>query len=785
MILLKKAIRSMWGNKRAYLACIVLISIGLMMYIAMGVTVERLGISVEDYYRDYRMPDGFARVRAIPAGAAATLLRVDGIEDVRLRHVHEARVVMPGADKIITLRLISVPDVRVEPFVSNVALNRGGELTFDNDVWAFAEFIDVHGLDIGDNVTIILGGREHMLNIAGTAHSPEYIYMVRGIGEILPDAETFSVAYMAAASLGNLLGRQGVYNDIAFTLRHGYTFDDVRPLLEDALSRYGLIALYERDEQISASMVRAELDSMAAMSGTIPMVFMFMAIVILYLMLRRVIEQDRTQIGTLKALGYSNAKILAHYLFYGVATGAIGSAVGVVLGYLMAGVYADLLLQFFDLPYLVESPMLAYSATALAIGVIGGAAGAFMGAGSVIKLLPAEAMRPAAPKPIRHDIMRALPFLRYILTSFGFMSVRSIMRSKVRSAFVAVGIMFSFGMLAFMGSFNNMIDVMMLNQYTRIQLYDMRITFETNVPRRQAIEDILRVNYVTHAEGILEIPVELHNRNLRAGTMLTGLQAYSELYRIYDHQLQANIPPSRYGLVLSNMLAESLEAVPGNVLMVSSPFLTHDIELVVTGIANMSMGRSAYLELDALAEVLNMRGQVNGVIFNTDNPAYMREFALYGANITFLEDTRSTLHAYLEFLEPYAMLIYMMQALAVLVAVAIIYNVSTISLSERKREYATLRVLGVQVNEVTEIMALEYWILCIVGIGLGIPFTYLMKVALASSFEMEGFAFPTDTPPEAFAMAAAGCAIAVALSNRTAKKVISKFDMVETLKERD
>lgn len=785
MILLRKAIRSMWGNKRAYIACIVLISIGLMMYIALGVTADSLTASVEKYYSEHRMADGFARVQAIPSGAAATIRRIDGIEDVELRHVQEVRVVIPDSDKIIILRLKSVPNQRDTTYINYVGLHSGSDLRFDSDIWVAEEFLEIHNLEIDDNVTVIIGGQERRLNIVGTAFSPEYIYMVRGLDEMLPDPETFSVAYMATSALGNLLGRSGVYNDVVFTLSHGYTFEDVEIELENALARYGLTHLYAREYQISASLIQVQLDSMTAMTGSIPAVFMFMAIVILYLMLRRVIEQDRMQIGTLKAFGYSNGAILAHYMFYGAATGALGGLLGSIVGYFSAGAMSDMLGEFFKIPYSADSPMLTYIVTSFAIGILSGSAGAFMGASSILKLNPAEAMRAPAPKLIKHDILKVLPFLRHILTSFGLMSVRSIMRSKVRSAFVAVGIMFSFGILAFAGSYNNMIDAMMLNQYTRIQLYDMKIDFSAKVPQTHALEDMRRVNYVTHAEALLEIPVELRNRNLRNGTLIVGIQADSKLYMIYDYQLDVNIPPSHSGLVLSSMLADSLEAQVGDILTASSPFLERDIELIVTDIANMSMGANAFMEINALASAFNMRGLASSVIFSTDNPSYMRNFALSGANIAALEDTRSTLYRYIEFLEPYAVMIYMIQALGILVAVAIIYNVSTISLSERKREYATLRVLGVQVKEVGEIMSLEYWILCVVGIVLGIPFTSLMKNALASSFELEGFSYPTDTPPEAFVMAAVGCVIAVALSNYSAKNIIRKFDMVETLKERE
>jgi putative ABC transport system permease protein len=117
--------------------------------------------------------------------------------------------------------------------------------------------------------------------------------------------------------------------------------------------------------------------------------------------------------------------------------------------------------------------------------------------------------------------------------------------------------------------------------------------------------------------------------------------------------------------------------------------------------------------------------------------------------------------------------------------VAIIYNVSTISLSERQREYATLRVMGMQVNEVSSIMNFEFWLLCFFGIALGFPLTILLKEMMANMIHVEMFTFPTYTPPLAYIIGIAGCVAAVKIANMSAAGRIRKLDMVEVLKERE
>jgi putative ABC transport system permease protein len=126
-----------------------------------------------------------------------------------------------------------------------------------------------------------------------------------------------------------------------------------------------------------------------------------------------------------------------------------------------------------------------------------------------------------------------------------------------------------------------------------------------------------------------------------------------------------------------------------------------------------------------------------------------------------------------------------MEFMAIIVAFAIIYNTSTVSLSERKREYATLRVMGMQIKEVAQIMNIEHWILCIMGMVLGIPFTRLLKIAVKEMVDVDLFTFPVSTEMTAYIGGAAGCILAVIIANKTSEKYIKKFDMVEVLKERE
>lgn len=783
MILFKKALRSIWNNKNSYFACIILISIGVMIYVSLGVSVKDLDSSKTKYYKDYRLADIFATVSSIPKTEENTLLKIEGIEDVQFRHIYDAKVNMPNNNKLITIRLISY-DTSTPNHINEI-IRTGNDFYSENDILISKQFLEIHNLNIGDSINIIIDGKEKNFNICGTAESPEYVYTIKDAKEMIPDPSTFSVAYIPLENLADLINKHDIYNDINFILKDGYTYSDVKVILEDELNKFGLQQIIEQKDQISVAMLDAEIKSNTSMTTTIPFVFIFIAVIILYIMLKRVIEQDRIQIGTLKAFGYTNTKIVNHYLFYGLITGFLGGLLGNIVGYFLAGTFSDMYKTFFSLPLITKSSVTKYILVGFSISILSGLFGAYMGVKGITKLLPSEAMRPVAPKATSQNFIKYFPFLKYILNSNGYMALRNISRNKFRSVFIVMGITFSFGILAFIGSFPTMIDTLILNQYTKVQLYDAKVNFNTSVNYTEAIESIINIDGVKNTEGLLEIPVQLKNKHKKQSIMITGIPYDSQFYKIYDDDKRINILPSKKGIILSSKLAKDLQAKKGDILYIKSNISKDDIKIIVDDIVTQNLGSSCYMELNYLSEIFNLSKTATSVILKTDDINYLKDFLEESKNVGYIEDKKSSVEKYKDYLELSNYMLNVMSLMGIIVAFAIIYNTATISLSERKREFATLRVIGMQIEQVGSIMSFEYWILSFCGIVLGFPFTSILKQTVSNLMEMDMFSLPTYTPPSAYLIGLIGCILAVLISNLMSINKIKYFDMVEVLKERE
>jgi len=785
VILLKKALRGIWRNKRAYIACILLQALGIAVFIAFRMLYINLQAARDTMYETQRFADVFASVVSVSAAEVRSLEAVEGIARVDARLVADARVIMeelPG--KIITLKLHSYDPAKEQPL--NAFLLVSDTPAAGRELLVGDAFSQAHGLLPGDPLTLVLEGRQLTWEMAGAVQSPDYIYTISDVSQLLPDTSTFGIGYLPYDTLSAFTGKTGLYNQLSFLLEEGYDFDDVKYRLEDLLVPYGLDSLFERKDQPSNAMLSTEIDSTGAMATAIPMIFIAMAVIILYIMLKRIVEQERMQIGTLKAFGFSDSSIVLHYLVYGVLIGGLGGILGILAGGAMAAAMSEMYMVYFFMPSISAplSPGLVAVGFCIALG--SGALGAFMGSRSILRLLPGTAMRPPAPRIVKYDILARLPLLKRMLVYNGQMAVRNVSRSRFRSLFVAVGVAFSFSIIAFTSSYGDMMDTLTVDQFTKVQRYDLKVTLSHPTGYRNAVEAAYGMEEVRLAEAILEVPVQLRMRNLREDAVITAMAGDSSLYRIYDNQEDLTLAPPVGGAVLSRSLADKLGAKRGDILLAKTPYTgEREVPLPVMDIVQVNMGSAAYIELAGFCRLLEVPASANSVLVKTYNPeAVMRNLA-EAENVSALTDIAAEKRVYDDMLASYASMFLGMQLAGMGVAFAIITNTASISLSERKREYATLRVLGMHPREIGRITAFEYWLLAGVGMLMGMPLTRLIKTGLSQVIDPDLFSMPVDTAWPSFLTAAAGCMAAVYFSNRMTTRHIAKLDMVDVLKERE
>lgn len=788
-MLFRKMRRDLLEQKGAYAACIVVIAIGLMIYTSMSMVMDNLTLSRDSFYTGQNFSDGFAEIQAMPYNQVKNLQKIEGIETIQGRLVKDVRVIMEDSEENVYLRLVSV-DTSQAVVLNDVLLDEGIPLSdHDLNIWVDNKFFGANNLEINDELNLVIEGKIKTFRVVGTGKNPEFIYALRTMSELYPNPQTFGIGYIPLSVMKTLFQEKEAVNNLIFTLKPGTSFDDIKSLLEIELKPYGLKSLYSREDQISNVLLGQELDSLKAMAASIPLIFLSVAAMILYIMLKRMIEQQRTQLGTLKAFGYTKNEIMFHYLSFALVTGTAGGVIGGGCGFLLTGPFLSLYREYFNMPGMQPSFSLRYFFLSLLLATFFSLLAGYQSSRKMLALNPAEAMLPAAPPPGKNVILEKIRFFWNMLTVQGKMALRNIVRNKVRTAFLFIGIMFTFSLLALPWSFKIISDVMIFEQFEKVETYDIKIPLASPLNQAHVERELSGFPGVKTVETMAEIPVTLKNSWLEKAVVLLGIQSDSSLYHIVDSDGNF-VPVPDNGVLISERLADLLQAGTGTELTVESPLFNPPEKrksLRVVGVIPQTLGINAYMELSALQEFTGQGPLATSVILNIEEASIPLLINRYNDSpmINSIENRLGLLRQMKDLMASYSGTIYIMFIFGIVIGFAIIYNSSVITVSERSRELASMMVLGMTSKEVLEVITFEQWFISIFGMLAGIPLTKAFLIALSQSMGNDMFSLNPELTPDTLLVAFLITVASIVFAQRMAARKLSKLSLVEVLKSRE
>ena len=772
MILLKQAMRGLWRGKRNFAACIMLVALGVASYVGFIQAGHKLLATMNSMYKSQDFAEAFAHVGGIPEDGVYALRSLDGIEQVSATATVYARVLSEG-DNILNLNVISHDENNPAPLDRVLLLD--GKMPARGQIAVGRIFFEAQGLEFGQTLELSYGGRLIKAEVCGVVASPAYILESGDPSE--------GYAYMESEAIQTLSGSPKVYNALSFTLSPGGTFGDIEAPLSAALERYGLESLYSRHDHPNHYAAWMSFENFTMNANTISLLFFSVAVMVLYILMRRLIEQERTQIGTMKAFGIGNGSIIALYVGYGAIIGLSGWIIGTAFGIVIIEVFVAMYHTFLTMPPISWPLDLSVLATAFILAVLTGVIGAITGTRSALKLQPAEAMRPPAPPPIRHRARSRPSRLPFTLS----MALRGISRAKFRSGFIAGGLAISFSILTFMSSYKGITEDISLTEFTKVQLYDLRITLVAPQPHVPAVQSAQGLDGVTTAEGMLQLPVAFRKGHLEHESLAIGLERDGKLRRLYDSEKEAYMQVPQSGAIITNVLAEKLEAAPGDVILMTAD-ITGDEEYPVTvsGLIGTNEGYAAYLTLDNLCGILGAQNTVNSLMLTTSDTAAVKAGLDDARNVSAISDIaviQQIIQAELDASLGANLVIFAIMGLGV--AIAVIVSTASISLSERTREYATMRVLGSSPAEIGRTLMLEYLLLSAIavipGIPLSIGFLWMVKNVIIT----ETFSISMKIAPVHYIVSGVICLITSVLANLSSIRSIARMEMAHVLKERE
>lgn len=788
VMLWRKLLRDLRENWGANLACVLVIALGIMSFNAYHMAVDNLETARDKFYESCRFADGFATVKQMPAARLSRLEEIPGIDQVQGHLRQDVTVYMPEWGQNLTLRLVAF-DPEDAMGLNQVLQSQGpGIHEGSEEILLGVGFAKAHSLQAGDSLDIIYQGEKHALTMAGTGQSPEFVYLLPDSGAMFSDTARFDVAFMTREALEDLTGHEGLVNEIAFTLRPGVDFDQVQNQVEEILSPYDLYSLVSDKDQISNFMLAEEIRGVNATSNSIPAIFITIAVFILYLMLRRMVEQQRVQIGTMKAIGYGNTQIIFHFSLYGAFIGTAGAVLGSLTGILVSGAMTDMYKLYFNLPDLVNQTSLRYSLLSVAFAALPCFVAAFLGARSVLRLEPAQAMLPATPKRTRRLLIERVKEIWEPLGMMGRMALRNLFRNPGRSLFTLLGTSLAFAIMWFIFSYNLLIDLMIMNQLEIAQRYDFKVTLTQPAPARDLADSLMRLEGADIAEPLMYAAVTLRQGPYSEETSITGLPERSELYKILDKGEEIMpLPPE--GLVLSKSLAEKLHTKAGQLIYVESPYLAEPTQVYVADVAEQYFGMENFMSMERLGHLLGTGDSAGAAMIRTSGDRetvdQLEEKLLLAKGVAGVENKAAMKKMYDDLMAPMNSIIFSMTLVGVFTAFAVIYSTGTVSLSERQREISSSKVLGMTDQEIMILLMIENGVLSLLGGLLGVPLTKAMMLLMQRQFATELYSLPARLDPTGLVYSLICLGVALVLSMLAMMRRVRRLDLVVVLKTRE
>ncbi len=787
MTLYKKLFRDLLDHKGANIAAIIVIAIGLMMYTAFAMVTQTLEVSIDKFYADSKFPDGFVTVLSMPRSKIEDIKEIKGISKAEGRLKEDIRIQDNFATPSTETKYIRLASTNIDVgtyIVEEGRLPRAGQMEVAIDPM----FANANKLRVGDKIPIIAYGKKVDLSISAIGRSAENIYALRNSSEIYPDPIIFGVGFMDITSLEKLNGKTH-YTNVVFTIKEGADFEAIKRAVERELKPYGFISIIEKKDQESNLLLTNEMKQLEVSSTMLPLVFLSVSSMILYIMIKRIIEQQRGQIGILKAFGYSTYTIRLHYISYCIAVGLLGGIVGGVFGLVLYQPLMNLYMMFFNLPILRGEIQIKYLFNSIAISIVFAIFAGYRGSTQALLLSPSEAMREKEPILGSKSLLEKIPFLMNLLTTKGKMALRNISRSPMRSIFVFVGIAFTFALSVIPWTLMGQFDVFLFDRYDEVEKYDVKVALSELNPLDKVQIELQRQTEVSKAEGMLEIPVFFTNEHIKEPVAVIGLREDSELYTVLDEgKEKVNI--YKGGVVLSKRLAEKLKVGAGGYLTMQSPYMRDKdkkVEVRVISLVNQNVGINGYMDIEYLSSILGYPPAANAVLLkampNTANILKLRYEQ--SPKIIGINDTNEMIDKLKKFMGTYMGSMYYIAFIAIIMGVAIIYNSYIIILSERKRELSSLMVLGMSEKEVLSIVSFEQWFIAVFAMLFGIPLSQSAVTAMGKASSTDMFSLDVKLDLNSLVIAFAITVIAILLAQLMASRKIKHINIVDALKSNE
>ncbi len=702
MILKKSVYRTLKEKKFQYAGVAVLLLLAVMLYVSLSMAITTLESRNETFSKDYKQ-ESFHFV----AGEDVADEKLSVWED-EYNVTLEKREYADFQVEDSTLRVFTTTESVNIPYIAE-----GRAPTSDQELAISKVYAEKHQYELGDAIT--LDDRE--FEITGFVYLPDYIYMVEQMTDLLADAEKFGVAVVSGSSF-SVNGQ----TEILGWTENGDVPDGFR---ESVSEETALLQFVNSEDNPRIGFVETEIEGAKGMTTTLPLFILALSIAMVLMLMKRRMEMQRKEIGTLMALGYRKKELVRHYLGYAWFIGLGGTVGGLTAGAGLSVPLSNLYANYFNLPAL---SMFDWDPFVLVIGFVIPLLLLILLTTFVIsrtlRTEPLTLLRPKEMSNGKKSWLEKLPLLQ----KGGFIRrfrLRLLVRNKARSFYIFIGVMFSTVLLLFgLITFNSM-DQLVETTYKEILKYDYAVHYQSLMTEETEDE---QSPFTMNELGVVDEDVKITAYGMEKDNEFIQLSAEGE-------SLQSDFSE---GAIISAPLAAVLGVGEGDEINLKNSLNSDTMQIEVAAVADLYIGNNLYLPREELNGFLGFPDEAYTGTWQKQSPENSE-------NVYMVEDKQKAIDSFESTTGATRASVAGMAVFAVLIGVIVLTLLTNLIVEENSPSISLFKVMGYHDKEVSKLVLSVYTSIVLIAYFVSIPLASLsLQQTMNKLVQETGFLMPTD-----------------------------------------
>jgi putative ABC transport system permease protein len=729
---------------------------GILIFTGMNAVGQGMEQSSIQFYVNTNLADAFLYGNEFTKEECELLEKEANIDLVERRM--QMNVMVENNNKAtIQLNIVEENQISVNHLVEGIHFDATLE-----GIWLDYAYAKANSLKVGDEIKLLFDTNTQLIIIKGLIMNPEYVYALKDDNEVIPDHKNYGYAFLSS----NYLSK---FNDLKFNqllIKSKSDKKTLDPIILNVFQEKYAVLVMQKDHP-SVKMFQNEMKQMKAVETVFPIAFLLIAVLTSLTTMTRITVNQRTQIGTLKALGFSNRKIITHYVSYGASIGLISGLLGLILGpVLLPNIMFRFQKEFYTLPEwkgMIEPvALMVVVLTVISCSLCG-----YFACKREVVGAAAQILRPKPPKVSKHTKIEKSRFWMKMKFDVQW-NIRDVIRNKLRAFITIFGIIGC--MTLIICAFGLRDTILEMKEIT----YEERNTYDNKVylSKTMTLEQLDQLKKNEEYQLVQETAIELSASDIIESTFMTVVGEGD--YLNYKDIKGNTIRLPKAGVAITNKVAKLYQLDKGDQLKWriygTKNWVLSDIKEII----HNPIGQGVYVSEEAYMQ-LNLTMSPTTFLTNASTDSLESgEFDTVQSK----EDLITTMNNMMETMN--AMIVILVFA-AVLLGVVVLYNLGVLSFHERLRELTTLKVLGFQYEKLCKLIHMQNIWLTLIGTLFGIPSGFLLL-----SYMMKFMGDSLDMLPyisvQSYVISVAGTIMISILVNLILSRKLKKIDMVSALK---